>query len=144
MNNWWWNMQVSNLSFDKPLLLKENTITCHEAIHIFEDRKSQPLVISNDNVHVKGVIILNKLMSNLISGAVKHTDFVEKTMIKQYVKVKPSTTIGLLSHILEKESHAIILDDERDDAFVGIVNQFHILNLITKNNDKLTLNNSPN
>ena len=144
MNNWWWNMQVSNLSFDKSLLLKENTITCHEAIHIFEDRKSQPLVISNDNVHVKGVIILNKLMSNLISGTVKHTDFVEKTMIKQYVKVKPSTTIGLLSRILEEESHAIILDDERDDAFVGIVNQFHILNFITKNNDKLTLNNSTN
>ncbi|XP_003707114.3 cystathionine beta-synthase [Megachile rotundata] len=140
MNKWWWNMPVTNLSFDKPLLLKENTITCREATHIFEDKKSQPLVISDDNVHVKGVIIPNKLMSSLISGAVKHTDFVEKTMIKHYVKVKPSATIGLLSRILEKESYAIILDDEHNDAFVGIVNQFHILNFIAKN-DKITSNN---
>lgn len=127
-------MKVSNLSFDKQSLLKENTVTCQEAIQMIKNTDIQLLLISDNDIHIKGVISLNKILSNIISGAVNYTDFVEKTMIKQYVKVKYSGSLGYLSRILEKEPYAVILDDERDDAFVGVINQFHILNFITKNN----------
>lgn len=133
MNKWWWNMKISNLSFDKQLLLKENTVTCQEAMHMLKNADSQLLVISDDNIHIKGVISLNKLTSYVISGIIKCTDFVDKAMVKQYVKVKHSATLGYISRVLEKEPYAIILDDEHDDAFIGIVNQFHILQFITKN-----------
>ncbi|XP_043788096.1 cystathionine beta-synthase [Apis laboriosa] len=133
MNKWWWNMKISNLSFDKQSLLKENTVTCQEAMHMLKNADSQLLVISDDNIHIKGVISLNKLTSYVISGIVKCTDFVDKAMVKQYVKVKHSATLGYISRILEKEPYAIILDDEYDDAFIGIINQFHILQFITKN-----------
>ncbi|CAD1474584.1 unnamed protein product, partial [Heterotrigona itama] len=139
-NKWWWNMKISNLTFDKQSLLKENTITCQEAIHMIKKTDLQLLLISDNNIHIKGVISLNKLMSNIISGTVKCTDFVEKTMIKQYVKVKYSASLGYLSRILEKEPYAVILDDKCNDAFVGIVNQFHILNFITKNNGTVSNN----
>ena len=139
-NKWWWNMKISNLCFDKQSLLKENTVTCQEAIHMIKKADLQLLLISDDNIHIKGVISLNKLMSNIISDTVKYTDFVEKTMIKQYVKVKYSASLGYLSRILEKEPYAIILDDKCNDAFVGIVNQFHILNFITKNNGTVSNN----
>ncbi|XP_043598372.1 cystathionine beta-synthase isoform X3 [Bombus pyrosoma] len=133
-NKWWWNMKVSNLSFDKQSLLKENTVTCQEAIQMIKNTDIQLLLISDNDIHIKGVISLNKILSNIISGAVNYTDFVEKTMVKQYVKVKYSASLGYLSRILEKEPYAVILDDKRDDAFVGVINQFHILNFITKNN----------
>ncbi|KAF3428070.1 hypothetical protein E2986_09010 [Frieseomelitta varia] len=137
-NKWWWNMKISNLTFDKQSLLKENTVTCQEAIHMIKNAGLQLLLISDNNIHIKGVISLNKLMSDTISGTVKYTDFVEKAMTKQYVKVNYSASLGYLSRILEKEPYAVILDD--NDAFVGVVNQFHILNFITKNNGTVSNN----
>ncbi|KOC61145.1 Cystathionine beta-synthase [Habropoda laboriosa] len=141
-NKWWWNLQVSKLSFEKVSLLKENTVTYQEAIHLLKNTDCYVLVIGDNDLHVKGVITLNKIMSNIISGAVSYTDFVEHAMAKQYIKVKLSTTLGQLARILEKESYAIILDEKRNNAFVGIVNQFHILNFITENNGAKTTNNS--
>ncbi|XP_076663494.1 cystathionine beta-synthase [Andrena cerasifolii] len=140
-NKWWWNIDISNLSFDKTHLFKENSTTCEEAIRILESKKSNQLIISNDNVHVKGVVVLNILMSNVISGAVKLSDFVERAMIKHYVKVKLSATLGQLSRVLEKESYAVILDDEHDNAFVGVIDQSYILNFVTKNNGSIKSNN---
>ncbi|XP_054001542.1 cystathionine beta-synthase [Hylaeus anthracinus] len=139
-NKWWWDMPISNLSFDKVPLL-ESTKTCQEAVHIFEKTKSQQLVVSNDNKHVQGVIILDTLMSNLLSGSVKLTDLVEKAMIKHYVKVKLSASLGQLSRVLEKELYSVIVSNEGDHTFVGIVNQSHILKHITKSNGTMESNN---
>lgn len=136
-NKWWWNVPVSNLSFDKTPLYKES-ITCKEAIHISENTKSKQLVISNDDKHVKGVVMLHTLMSNLLSGTVKLTDCVEKTMIKHYVKVKSTARLGQLSRVLEKEPYAVILDGEHD--FIGIVDQSHILNFVHKNDSSMNSN----
>ncbi|XP_043260546.1 cystathionine beta-synthase [Colletes gigas] len=139
-NKWWWNIPISNLSFDKVPLLKENT-KCQEAVRMIEETKSQQLIISNDNVHVKGIVMSDTLMSNLISDSVKLTDFVEKIMIKHYVKVKVSSSLGQLSLVLNKELYAVILNDEDDNAFVGLVNQSHILKFIIKSNGTINSNN---
>ncbi|XP_076625441.1 cystathionine beta-synthase isoform X2 [Colletes latitarsis] len=139
-NKWWWNIPISTLSFDKVPLLKEDT-KCEEAVRMVEETKSRQLIISNDNVHVKGVVMSDTLMSNLISGSVKLTDFVEKIMIKHYVKVKVSSSLGQLSRVLEKELYAVILNDEDDNAFIGLVNQSHILKFIIKNNGTINSNN---
>ncbi|CAK9813176.1 Cystathionine beta-synthase [Anthophora plagiata] len=137
-NKWWWNLKVSNLSYDKIPLLEENTVTCQEAIYTLKN--CQTLPIGDNDLHVKGVITLKQIMSSIISGAVKYTDFVEKAMIKQYNKVTLSTTLGRLARILEKESYAIIIDEKHNNTFIGIVNQYHILYFITENNSAIMSN----
>ncbi|OAD57403.1 Cystathionine beta-synthase [Eufriesea mexicana] len=140
-NKWWWNMKISCLSPDIGLVMKEKTLTCQEAIYELQNANPQLLAISHDGIHIKGVVTLDKLMSNIISGSVKYTDFVENAMVKQYVKVKYSATLGHLSRVLEKEPYAVILDDKRYNAFVAIVGQFHILKFITRNNGTASSNN---
>ncbi|XP_017877639.1 cystathionine beta-synthase [Ceratina calcarata] len=140
-NEWWWIKEISNLIFDKPSMFRENTVTCQEAVHLLKNENTQPLLVTGDGTHVKGIVTSNKLMSSIISGAVQSTDFMEKTIIKQYVKVHPSTSLGRLSRILEKETYAIVLDNKRDDTFIGVVNQFHILNFISKHNGAIISEN---
>ncbi|XP_076246611.1 cystathionine beta-synthase isoform X2 [Calliopsis andreniformis] len=132
LNKWWWDLQIANLCFNKTLLYKEST-TCEEASRIFENTKCKQLVISDDNVNIKGVVTLSSLTLNLISGKVKLTESIEKTMIKHYVKVKLTASLGQLSRVLEREPYAVILDDEHNNAFIGIVDQSHILNYIVNN-----------
>lgn len=140
-NKWWWNMTLSCLSFNKTTCIRENTTTCQEAINIFEKTKAEQLLITDDGVHAKGVIVSSTLMSRLISSAVKLTDFVEKAMLKSFAKATSKMTLGLASRILEKESFIVVLDESKDNAILGIINQSHILNFITRNNDMIISNN---
>lgn len=107
-------------------------MSCQDAVDFFKTANNiqQLLVTDNEKIHVRGVITSDVLLSNLISGAVKQTDCAEKVMIKQFTKVSVSITLGKLSHILEKESYAIVLND--NNALVGIVNQNDIFNFIIK------------
>ncbi|KZC13973.1 Cystathionine beta-synthase [Dufourea novaeangliae] len=139
VKKWWWDIPISRLFFDKTPLFKEN-ITCQDAIRIFEDTKVQQLVISNDNIHVNGILNSNTLMSDLVFGRIKLIDSVERSMVKHYAKVKVSVTLGQLSRLLEKELYAVILDEEHNNTFIAIVNFSHILNFITKS--KGTVNSS--
>lgn len=141
-NEWWWNEQISNLTLDKPTLYRENTVTCQEAVHLLKNENTQLLLVTDDGAHVKGIVSSNKLMSSIISGAVQSTDFMEKAIIKQYVKVHPMMSLGRLSRILEKEPYAIVVDNKRGDTFLGVVNQFHILNFITKHNSDINTNHN--
>lgn len=106
-------------------------MSCQDAVDFFKTSNIQQLLITDDTkIQVKGVITSNALLSNLISGAVEQTDCAEKVMIKQFTKVTNSITLGKLSRILEKESYAVVLND--DNALIGIVNQNDIFNFIIK------------
>lgn len=105
-------------------------MSCQDAVDFFNTSNIQQLLVTDDKkIHVTGVITSDALLSNLISGAVKRTDCAEKVMIKQFTKVTISITLGKLSRILEKESYAVVLND---DNLVGIVNQNDIFNFIIK------------
>jgi len=109
-------------------------MSCENVVDILKPHHnhiSQQLVVTDDKgIHVKGVVTLDALLSNLISGTVKRTDIAEKTMLKQFTKITASTTLGKVSRILEKESYAVVVND--DDALVGVVTQNDIFNFITK------------
>lgn len=130
-NKWWWNIPLLNLTLNKPTLLPKG-MSCQDAVDFLKTATNiqQLLVTDDEKTHVKGVITSNALLSNLISGAVKGTDCAEKVAIKQFTKVMISITLGKLSHILEKESYAVVLNNE--NALVGIVNQDDIFNFIIK------------
>ncbi|XP_072765152.1 cystathionine beta-synthase isoform X2 [Anoplolepis gracilipes] len=138
-NKWWWNIPLLNLTLNKPtILLKE--MSCQDAVDFFKTTNNiqQLLVTDDEKIHVKGIITSDALLSNLISGAMKQTDSAEKVMIKQFTKVKISITLGKLSRILEKESYAVVLND--DNALVGIVNQNDIYNFISKGDNTVQSN----
>ncbi|CAL1676839.1 unnamed protein product [Lasius platythorax] len=129
INKWWWNIPLLNLTLNKPTLLSKG-MSCQDAVDFFNTSNIQQLLVTDDKkIHVTGVITSDALLSNLISGAVKRTDCAEKVMIKQFTKVTISITLGKLSRILEKESYAVVLND---DNLVGIVNQNDIFNFIIK------------
>lgn len=94
----------------------------------------QQLLVTDENeVCVKGVVTLDALLSNLISGTVNRNDCAEKIMNKQFTKVTASTTLGKVSRILEKEPYAVVVTD--DDALIGLVSQNDIFNFITKDDE---------
>ncbi|KAL6422121.1 hypothetical protein ACFW04_010875 [Cataglyphis niger] len=131
VNKWWWSIPLLNLTLNKPTILSKG-MSCQDAVDFFKTANNiqQLLVTDDEKIHVRGVITSDVLLSNLISGAVKQTDCAEKVMIKQFTKVSVSITLGKLSHILEKESYAIVLND--NNALLGIVNQNDIFNFIIK------------
>lgn len=90
----------------------------------------QLLVTDEKDMYVKGIVTLDVLLSNLISGTVNRNDCAEKTMIKQFIKITASTTLGKVSRILEKESYAVVVND--DNTLIGLVSLNDIFDFITK------------
>lgn len=56
------------------------------------------------------MITLQNLMNGLISGKIQSNEAIEKCIVRIYPKVYKSSTLGVVSRILEKESYALILD----------------------------------
>ncbi|KAG5321433.1 CBS synthase, partial [Pseudoatta argentina] len=132
-NKKWWNLPVSKLSLKKHILLRR--MSCQNVIDFLKSSNhiQQLLVTDAKETKVLGVITLDALLSHLISGTVNGTDFAEKIMTKQFTKVTASTTIGKVSRILEKESYAVVVDD--NDALIGLVSRSEIFDFITKDDD---------
>jgi len=109
-------------------------MSCETVVDLLKsDNHIQQLLVTDEKgIHVKGVVTLDTLLSNLISGTVNRTDIAEKIMLKQFTKITASTTLGKVSRILEKEPYAVVVND--DDALVGVVSQNDIFNFITKDN----------
>lgn len=133
---WWWNTPLTSLCLSKPLTLNPNA-TCQEAAKIFRDSKTNQLLVSDNGTQILGIVLSDILLAGLISDTINPKDTINKAMIKQYTKVTLSTTLGKLSHILQKESYAIVVDDAQNDAFVGIVSQLDIFNFISDNRVKI-------
>lgn len=133
-NKWWWNIPVADLSLKKPMLLKG--MSCQDAADFLKTAShiEQLLVTDEKKMFVKGVVTSDALLSNLISGTVKRTDYAEKVMLKQFTKVTASTILGKVSRILEKESYAVVVNDA-NNALIGLVTQRDIFNFITKDDD---------
>lgn len=84
--------------------------------------------------NIKGFITLEKLLSSLIAGEVKHSDPAEKALIKQYRKVATATTLGRLSRMLQKDIYTVVLDEYNNGALIGILTQIDLLNFICNEN----------
>ncbi|XP_033227889.1 cystathionine beta-synthase isoform X2 [Belonocnema kinseyi] len=130
-NKWWWNLPVSSLPINKPVILPKGA-TCDEAIHILQQGKFHQLPVTDKN-EVIGFVTLNEILSTLISGKANRSDPAEKIISKQFRKVVLSTSLGRLSRILEKENYSVVLDEHKDGAFVGILTQIDLLEFISNN-----------
>lgn len=139
-NKWWWNMPISVLPLSKPVVVKEKT-TCEQALRLFDETKAQQLLVTDYDSCTRGVVLATSLMSRMISGDAKKLDFIEKIMKKQYPRVTMSTTLGVLSRILEKDPFAVAFGSESDDEAAGILSHKQLLNFLSKESDKIVSNN---
>lgn len=76
------------------------------------------------------MVTLNEILSDLISGKLQRSDCVEQIMKKEFRKIDLRTTLGIISRILEKENYAVVLDEEKEDRFVGILTQIDLIDFI--------------
>jgi len=105
-------------------------ITCQDAVDFLKTNNDIRQFLVTDDKQVKGIITLDMLLSKLISGAVTRMDRAEKIMIKQFMKVTESITLGKLSRILEKELFAVIVNND-DNSLIGIVDQSDLFDFIS-------------
>lgn len=129
-NQWWWDLLVSSLHLNKPVVLPEGT-TCENAMEVLQEKKFHQLPIVNGNNDVVGFVTQNLILSNLISGKVEKTELVEKIMEKEFRKVNLKTLLGKLSRFLEHEHYAVVVDEDKNDKLIGIVTQIDLLHFIT-------------
>ncbi|XP_033229197.1 cystathionine beta-synthase-like [Belonocnema kinseyi] len=128
-NEWWWNLPVSSILIKYPTTLSKKS-TCKEAMHMLKEKHFRQLPITNVKDEVVGMVTLNEILSDLISGKLQTSDCVEKIMKEEFRKIDLRTPLGLISRILEKENYAVVLDEEKENRFVGILTQIDLIDFI--------------
>ncbi|KAF7990105.1 hypothetical protein HCN44_009094 [Aphidius gifuensis] len=133
-NKWWWNLPVSSINFVKQKPLSQGA-TCQYALEMFNNEKYQiiPVLIGDK---FTGYISVKSLMTGLINGDATNSCPADKLAVKSFSKVNFTVTIGRVSRILEKESFVVVVDENKDDKFVGIIDQKDVFNFIRNDKNK--------
>lgn len=81
---------------------------------------------------------ITNIMSSLVRSQVKSNDPISDALVKQFRKVSPETTLGLISRILEKDSFVLVTkQDLQKEQVIGLITNIDLLNYITENENKL-------
>ena len=142
-NEWWWTLSTKCVSIDKQDVLPNNS-SCTEAVLILQKKKLEQMPMLDNHGKLKGFVSLNKLMSYLISGEVKYEDPASKVLIIDYPTIHKNTKLGKVSRLLQKSSYAVILDEDKNEAFAGIITQLDLFNFINHKHENHHRNNSEN
>lgn len=130
-NEWWWDLQVSEIPLKKLVILPSD-YTCEKAVNFLREKGIHEAPLSDDKNGIKGFITLNKLLSNLISGEVKHSDLASKVIVKQFKRVATTTTLGRLSRIVQHSLYVVVFDKANDGADIGIITQSDLFDFISR------------
>lgn len=82
---------------------------------------------------ILGVVSTANMMTRLVNQKIKPEDKVSEILVRQFRKIKKSTCLGQVSHILEKEPFALVVDDK--DAIIAIVSHMDVLGYINNSPD---------
>lgn len=108
--------------------------TCEKAVKILQQKSIKDALLYDDKTGIEGLINLNKLLSSLISGEVKYSDLVSKVLVKQFKRVTTTMTLGRLSRIIQHTLYAVVFDEDKNDALIGILTQNDLFNFIFHDN----------
>ncbi|KAK4884435.1 hypothetical protein RN001_000706 [Aquatica leii] len=137
-NHWWWDYKVALL---KPIvgLAISNTKTCQEALDFMNERGHNILPVVNSDNNLEGVVTIKDITKALLNSSVKTTDSVEKVLSDKYITVTPTSTLGLLSRVLDNEGIAIVIE-EKDNKLnqqvpklIGVIFATDFLQYISEN-----------
>lgn len=73
------------------------------------------------------------MMTRLVNNKMKPEDKVSEILVRQFRKIKKSTCLGQVSHVLEKDPFALVVDDK--DAIVAIISPMDLLSYINNSPD---------
>ena len=97
---------------------------------VLQEKHFHQLPITNQKVKVVGMVTLNEILSDLISGKLEKSDCVEKIMKVEFQKVDLQTPLGKISRIFEQENYVVVLDENKDHQLVGILTQLDLIDFI--------------
>jgi cystathionine beta-synthase len=82
-----------------------------------------------------GVVSIGNMMTRLVNQKLTLEDKVANILVRQFRKVKATTSLGQLSHILEKEPFALVVDDK--DSISAIAAPVDLLGYISNSADSV-------
>jgi len=76
-----------------------------------------------------GVVSTGNMMTRLVNHKIKPEDKVADVLFRQFRKIKSSTSLGQVSHILEKDPFALVVDDK--EMVTAIVSPVDLLSYVS-------------
>lgn len=143
--HWWWNEKVAALGLQAPLIIS-HSITCSRALTIMKKQGYDQLPVIDDNETLIGMATMTNLMTMLVNSKVQPNDPISKAIARQFRKVTPDSTLGLVSRILEKDSFVLVVQDQKhlpsnkaQEKTVGLISIIDLLHYITNNNESTSM-----
>ena len=136
--HWWWEEKVKTLKLERNFNISSK-MTCSDAISLMKKEGYDDVPIIDDNTFI-GMASVPYIMNMLMTCKVKPNDPLRNAVQLQFRKVALTSSLGLLSRILEKEPYALVVDDESylpQNAVIkkgnvkGIITTIDLLNYVT-------------
>ncbi|XP_065339459.1 cystathionine beta-synthase-like protein [Cloeon dipterum] len=129
---WWWYNPVSSLGSITPRSLSLND-SVQTAVKTLKETGFDYLPVVDESGTIIGVVSTTNLTNRLVNHKLKVDDKLTSVLVRQFRKVKPSTNIGHVSHILEKDPFVLVVDD--NDRPSGVITPIDVLDYISNSAD---------
>lgn len=139
-NHWWWNYKVLDLKLQSQNITISLTMTCRQVSIILKKEKLDLLPCVDDHKVLQGLLYVTDLISQLLKNTVTPNDPINKVLSHKYRTVTINSTLGKLSHILQRELVAVVVEENTETAaqpttkLKGLLYSTDLLDFITDNN----------
>uniref|UniRef100_A0A1Y1KD97 Cystathionine beta-synthase n=1 Tax=Photinus pyralis TaxID=7054 RepID=A0A1Y1KD97_PHOPY len=111
LNHWWWNYKVSDLKLSLEPMTISPTLKCMEVSRLLKKEKLDVLPCVDDKNVFHGLLHATNLVNQMLRNIIHPNDTVEKVLSQKYRKVTLESNLGELSHILERELVAVVVEE---------------------------------
>ncbi|XP_068184519.1 cystathionine beta-synthase b [Antennarius striatus] len=142
---WWWNITVEHLHLSAPFTLLPST-TCQKAVKILKEKAFDQAPVVDESGVILGVVMVSVILSSMWAKEVELSDSIIKVLCKSFQQVHLTDGLGTLSHILDKDPFALVVQEDiqheadgsagRRLRLMGIVTATDILSFITTSKDQ--------
>ena len=112
MGVWWESRPVADLRLTVPVTVTPAT-TCAQAVEILTASGFDQLPVVGDDSACLGVVTEGNLTAKLLQGRVKASDSVVNAAYSQYARARPTTTLGELARLFDRDHFAVIVQTQR-------------------------------
>uniref|UniRef100_A0A1Y1M014 cystathionine beta-synthase n=4 Tax=Photinus pyralis TaxID=7054 RepID=A0A1Y1M014_PHOPY len=133
--HWWWDITVSNLSLARTETISLN-MTCGELSSMLYSQGVDVLPCVDQNRILQGIIYAKDVTCKLLNASITLGDPVRRVLSQKYRKITVNSSLGELSHILERELVAVIVEENEPSQpiiFKGFVFASNLVQYITEN-----------
>ncbi|XP_068602121.1 cystathionine beta-synthase b [Brachionichthys hirsutus] len=145
----WSDMTVEHLHLSAPLALLPN-VTCQKAIELLQEKAFDQAPVVDESGVILGVVTVTVILSSLRAREIELSDAIVKVLCKSFQQVHRTDSLGTLSHVLDKDPFALVVQNHtryeadgsagRGQRLLGVVTATDILTFIAayKDQDRLS------